>query len=219
MSLLSSHRVRGISAIGVSIACLVAAVAMASPAQAAIGVDLNASDTTITEGESVTLSWTSTDAIDLVAGGSWSGNKATPAGSEVVTPAGSGTFTYTLLATDADGRESSDEINIIVEADEVPANPMTVINGCDAVTFTNNTDGSLEIQYLWYDELSEETTEGGFTLAAGATDEIPREGPGGVWETSVASGDLNVPQNCDDAGVDDSDNATDHPEVAPVAGA
>ena len=222
MSVLSSRHTRSIGAFSASLAIVLAALVAASPAQAAIGVDLNASAATITEGESVTLSWTSTDAIDLVAGGSWSGNKATPAGSEELTPA-AGTYTYTLLATDENGREDTDEVTVVVEAAEPAADPLTVVNSCDAVTFTNTTDRALHVQYLWYDEQSEETTGGDFTLAAGATEQLTRSGPAGVWnvtevgdpETSLQDGNLQEPQNCGDVDNDDSDN----PKALPVAGA
>src|SRR5690349_14020030 len=77
----------------------------AAPAQAAVGVQLVASDTTITLGDSFNLSWTSTEAVTLTASGSWSGDK-TPvaAGSDTITPGTTGDLTYELLATDENGR-------------------------------------------------------------------------------------------------------------------
>ncbi|WP_332644910.1 hypothetical protein [Aeromicrobium sp.] len=105
----------------------------AAPAQAVITVDLTASETTISLGDEFDLSWTSTDAITpLVASGDWSGDKDTPAGSEPVTPPSIGTFTYTLLATDENGREATDTVTVeVVNAPITPA-PVT-FDGCEVI--------------------------------------------------------------------------------------
>ena len=128
---------RSFSAFAATLALTISGLAFASPAQAAVGVDLSVTDTTITEGESVTLSWTSTEAIDLVAsGGGWSGNKANPAGSESVTPSAPGDVTYTLTATDENGREAADSVTVTV-APAAPAgitpNPVTFPDPCTVV--------------------------------------------------------------------------------------
>ncbi len=127
---------RRLSAFAATLALTVSGLAFASPAQAAVGVDLNANDTTITEGESVTLSWTSTDAIDLVASDGWSGNKTSPAGNEVVTPTTTGDITYTLTATDENGREAADSVTVTVDP-AAPAgitpNPVTFPDPCTVV--------------------------------------------------------------------------------------
>jgi hypothetical protein len=136
MSTLVSRRARRLSSFGAAFALVISALAFASPAQAAVGVTLDVNDTTITQGESVTLSWTSTEAIDLVASGQWSGNKANPAGSEVVTPAAVGDFTYTLTATDENGREATESVTVTVAA-AAPAGitpaPVTFPDPCTVV--------------------------------------------------------------------------------------
>lgn len=136
MSMLITRRARSLSSFGAAFALVISVFAFASPAQAAVGVDLNVTDTTITQGESVTLSWTSTEAIDLVASDQWSGNKANPAGDEVVTPAAAGDFTYTLTATDENGREATDSVTVTVApagpADITPA-PVTFPDPCTVV--------------------------------------------------------------------------------------
>lgn len=114
---ITTHRARRLSTFAASLGLLAGSLLVASPAQAAVGVDLSASSTTITEGQSVVLSWTSTDAVTLDASNAWTGSK-TPvdAGSESVTPDDAGTFTYTLLATDENGREATDSVTVTVEA-------------------------------------------------------------------------------------------------------
>ena len=126
MSTLLTRRNRRLSSFAAAFALVVGGLAFASPAQAAVGVDLTVSDNTITEGESVTLTWTSTEAVDLVASGQWSGNKTTPASNEVVTPAATGDVTYTLTATDENGREAADSVTVTVEAAPTGITPAAV---------------------------------------------------------------------------------------------
>jgi hypothetical protein len=142
VSLTVNHRNRRFSSFGASLALFIGALVVASPAQAAVGVDLSVNagaSATITEGDSVTLSWTSTEAVDLVASGSWSGNKTAPAGTEVVTPTATGDFTYTLLATDMNGRESTDSVTVTVEPAapvDITPTPVTFPDECTVVVPT-----------------------------------------------------------------------------------
>jgi hypothetical protein len=305
MFVLRSRRARRISSFGASIAIVVAGLVVASPAQAVVGVDLSVDDTTITVGDSVTLSWTSTDAVDLVAGESWSGNKTVPDGSEVITPGVAGTFTYKLLATDVDGREATDEVTVTVAAPApitpnpvtfpdactiaIPSTPhvkyfldgadgasnelsagtypgyqtgpetpvtiravadegytlakgavdewdytasrscfvigpklVTATATCGTITFTNTTDGPLDVLYVSVEDLQ---PEGQFTLAAGAKHKVKTSTPDvgyAVFE-DVDGGEgpiqirlLKVPQDCDDD--DANGNGSSHPTVAPAAG-
>jgi hypothetical protein len=139
VSLITSRRTRRFSSLGASLALFIGALVVASPAQAAVAVDLSATATTITQGDSVTLSWTSTEAVDLTASGSWSGSKTAPAGTEVVTPTTTGDFTYTLLATDMNGREATDQVTVTVEAPapaDITPNPVTFPDECTVVVPT-----------------------------------------------------------------------------------
>jgi uncharacterized protein (TIGR03118 family) len=63
-------------------------------------VTLSVSPTSITAGQSATLTWSSTQAVSCTASGAWSGSEATT-GSQVVTPAAAGSVTYTLTCTGA----------------------------------------------------------------------------------------------------------------------
>ena len=63
-------------------------------------VNLSVSPTSITAGQSATLTWSSTQAVSCTASGGWSGSEAAT-GSQAVTPAASGSVTYTLTCTGA----------------------------------------------------------------------------------------------------------------------
>lgn len=136
MSSTTHTRARRAGSLVAALGVLMGMLLVASPAQAAVGVDLTVGDTTITQGESITLQWTSTEAIDLVASGSWSGNKANPAGNEPVTPAAAGDFTYTLTATDENGREATDSVTVTVAPGPITPNPVTFPDECTVVVPT-----------------------------------------------------------------------------------
>jgi uncharacterized protein (TIGR03118 family) len=63
-------------------------------------VTLSVSPTSITAGQSATLTWSSTQAVSCAASGAWSGSEAVT-GSQAVTPTASGSVTYTLTCTGA----------------------------------------------------------------------------------------------------------------------
>jgi len=133
MSSTTHARARRVGSLVAAFSVLLGMFLVASPAQAAVVVNLEVDDTTITVGDSVTLSWTSTEAVDLVASGQWSGNKANPAGNEVVTPATTGDLTYTLTATDQNGRESIDTVTVTVAPGPITPNPVTFPDECTVV--------------------------------------------------------------------------------------
>jgi Bacterial Ig-like domain (group 3)/Beta-propeller repeat len=65
-------------------------------------VTLAVSPTSITVGQSATLTWSSTNATSCTASGSWSGTQAT-SGTSSVSPSASGTASYALACTGAGG--------------------------------------------------------------------------------------------------------------------
>jgi uncharacterized protein (TIGR03118 family) len=69
-------------------------------------VMLSAQPSTITAGQSATLTWSTTDAGTCTASGAWSGTQAT-SGSEAVTPTAVGSNTFTLNCTGADAASGS----------------------------------------------------------------------------------------------------------------
>ncbi|MDE2218968.1 MAG: Ig-like domain repeat protein [Gammaproteobacteria bacterium] len=69
-------------------------------------VTLSVSPTSITLGQSTTLTWSSTNATSCTASGSWSGTQAT-SGTSSQTPASTGSLSYSLACTGAGGTTSS----------------------------------------------------------------------------------------------------------------
>jgi Lamin Tail Domain len=87
-------------------------------------VDLVAASTTLTQGASTTLSWVTTHAESCVAGGGWSGARATT-GTQSITP--SATTTYTLTCANAAGTATtSDSVSVGVVSGFVPPPTPTV---------------------------------------------------------------------------------------------
>jgi 6-phosphogluconolactonase (cycloisomerase 2 family) len=74
-------------------------------APAAATVTISVSPTTINEGSSATLTWSSTNATSCIASGAWSGTQST-SGSESVSPTPVGSYTYTLACNGAGGNAS-----------------------------------------------------------------------------------------------------------------
>ena len=76
-----------------------------------------AEPSTLTEGESTTLTWSVTGADQCVGEGKWGGNKALQ-GSETLTPDVAGEFLYTLTCVDGDGRTLSASATVKVNASQ-----------------------------------------------------------------------------------------------------
>ena len=123
----TASRAQRSTTVGAVLAMFFGLLMFASPAQAAIGVDVSTTTPSVEVGDTITLNWTSTDAVDLVASGAWSGSK-TPvaAGTENIPATAAGTLTFTLLATDVDGREATDTVNVEVTAAVTEVTPAAV---------------------------------------------------------------------------------------------
>lgn len=80
-------------------------------------VDLSASPTTIAEGESSTLTWSSTDATSCTASGDWSDIRPT-SGTELVSPAV--TSSYTISCENNAGATASADVTVTVEDRTAP---------------------------------------------------------------------------------------------------
>lgn len=81
---------------------------------------ISVSPTTITLGQSATVTWTSN--ASCTASGAWSGTKAA-SGNEMVTPAAAGTFTYTLICSGGGYGESQSRSATLM------VNPVMVVAG------------------------------------------------------------------------------------------
>jgi hypothetical protein len=104
-------------------------VPTSSPAAAAPTVSLSASPSSITSGQSSTLSWTSTNATSCTASGGWSGNLTT-SGMKTVSPTAS--TTYTLSCTGSGGTASaSTTVTVSAPAPTVSisASPTSITSG------------------------------------------------------------------------------------------
>ncbi len=93
---------------------------------AAPTVDLTADRTTINQGESFTLSWTSSNANSCFASNGWSGTKSLT-GSQIITS--SFTKTYTLTCSNSAGAQASDSVAVTVQSLPFPTVDLTVNPG------------------------------------------------------------------------------------------
>lgn len=150
----TASRTRRSAAFGAVLALFFSLLMIAGPAQAAIGVDVSTTTPSVQVGDTITLNWTSTDAVTLVAQDDWSGSKTVPNGTENIT-ATAGTTTFTLLATDADGREDTDTVTVTVTAagpTEVTPEPVTASDECTVLI-----PGTTGVQYTV--TIDDETTD------------------------------------------------------------
>lgn len=132
MSLIIKRRAGRLGSVGASLALVAGALFVASPAQAAVGIELTASDTTVAPGDDVTLSWDATEAVSVEASGEWSGSRDL-SGSEDVTPDTLGDHVYTLTATDAEGDEAVDSVTITVTNDPIVPAAVTFPDECTVI--------------------------------------------------------------------------------------
>lgn len=140
----------------------------AAPVQAATTVDLSVSATTITEGDTITLSWTSTEASQLWAFGDWDAYKGSSSGSQQLTVFGAGTKTYGLSARDANGQPvAEDTVTVTVLPAPITPAPVTFA-GCvvtvpatpNVTYFVDRGDGDIQ-------ELDADTYPASYFFAGG----------------------------------------------------
>jgi uncharacterized repeat protein (TIGR03803 family) len=92
-----------------------ASASLAVSAAPAPTLTLSVSPTSITVGQSVVVTWSSTNATACTASGAWSGTQAT-AGSANETPSATGTATYTLVCSGAVSPAATSSAMVIVQA-------------------------------------------------------------------------------------------------------
>jgi Subtilase family len=94
---------------------------------------LSLGSTSVAEGGSTTITWSTISATACTASGSWSGTLA-PNGSQTVTISGTGTNTYTLTCTNAVGTTASNSVNLT----DVAAVEPTLTLGTSAIYLGNS---------------------------------------------------------------------------------
>src|SRR5882757_489985 len=94
-------------------------------------VTLSIAPTTITLGQSATLTWTTTSASTCSASGGWTGNQNT-SGTQAVTPTSAGNIVYTLACTAPSGSSYSGG-----GGGQTAMNATLTVNAASAFSFTN----------------------------------------------------------------------------------
>jgi hypothetical protein len=156
---------------------------------AAPTVNLSASPTSVTLGQSTTLIWTSTNAVSCTASGAWSGSEAT-SGSLAVTPSAIGSNTYTLSCTDANNFSVSSSAVVTATA-PVPTvtlslNPTAIQSGASAIlswTSTNATSCTASGAWSGTQAISGSVSESP-TTAGAYTYTLVCSGAGGTSNTA-----------------------------------
>ncbi len=106
-------------------------IALAS-AQKAPTVTLSANPSSVTAGDSITLTWSSTDATSCTASGAWNGTQLT-SGSVSETLSATGTATYTLNCSGAEGNATG-TATVTVASASPPAAPTVTISASPTST-------------------------------------------------------------------------------------
>ena len=149
---------------------------------------LNASPATIDEGQSSTLTWSSTDATSCTASGAWSGAKAT-SGSQSVAPGS--TASYTITCTGAGG-STNDSTTVTVNPASAPAptvtlnaSPSTIRKGESTnLTWSSTNASSCTASGAWSGTKATSGSES-VPLSNAATLTLTCSGAGGSASTSV----------------------------------
>ena len=146
-------------------------------------VTIAANPTTLTLGASSTLTWSSTNATACTASGAWAGNKAIN-GNEAVTPAATGSASYTLTCT---GTGGSGNATATVTVNPVGAPAPTVTISASPTTITLGASSTL----TWSSTNATAcTASGGWTgaQAVNGTQAVTPAAPGSAAYTLTCTG-------------------------------
>jgi 6-phosphogluconolactonase (cycloisomerase 2 family) len=138
-------------------------------------VTVTANPTSITEGATTTLTWSSTNAISCTASGAWSGAEAT-SGTTVETPSASGNETYTLTCTGSGGSANA-SATVAVGVPPAPtvsisASPTGItLGGSSSVTWSSTNATSCTASGGWSGTLGTSGTQS-ITPTAVGTDSL-----------------------------------------------
>ena len=114
-----------------------------TPAANPVIVSIGANPTSLIAGETAKLSWSSSNATACQASGAWSGTVAT-SGTQLVTPAAAGSYTYTLTCNGVAGSET-----VVVAAAPTPLptvsmslSPSTILTGQNSTLSWSTTNAT-----------------------------------------------------------------------------
>ncbi len=157
----------------------------ATPPPAPPTVTLSASPSTITAGQSVTLSWTSANAASCALTSGASGFSATAGSQSVTPPATPGSYPYTMQCTNASGVSSApSSVTVTVNAVPVPAPTVNVSANPAAI----NQGQSATITWAATNATSCSMNPGGSSLAANGSQTVAPSSPGVVTYTMTCTG-------------------------------
>ncbi len=99
---------------------------------------LTLSRSSITLGQSSTITWSSANAANCTASGSWSG-PLPASGSQVLTPAGVGSDSYSLACSNAIGTSTATPVTLVVAAPPPPAVPTLTLAAASIIVGNSTT--------------------------------------------------------------------------------
>lgn len=160
-----------------------------SPVETPPTVTLTSNASSVTSGNSVTLTWSSTNATSCTASGGWSGSKAT-SGSASLGPLTTNT-TATLTCT-GEGGTDSDSVSITVTAAPpqptvtLSANPTSVMSGSTSLlTWSSTNATSCTASGAWSGTKATSGTQTTLALTSQSTYTLACSGTGGSALASV----------------------------------
>ena len=172
--------------------------ATATASSGPVIVSIGTSPTTLTVGQSTTVTWTATNAGSCVASGAWSGT-LTVAGTQLVTPTAPGTFTYALTCNGVTGSTSVVVASGVTPLPTVSLSfaPASVQVGQQATLTWSTTDAtSCVASGAWAGNQAPSGSTGVVRTTAGTyTYTLTCTGPGGTASGSVALGVTSLDRN------------------------
>jgi hypothetical protein len=152
------------------------------------GVSFTASATTLTSGDSVTLSWSSSNATTCAAAGGWNGDKGL-AGSETIGPLTSDTaFT---LSCSGPGGSSSQTVNVVVDVPSAPGVSFTAASlsldyaGSTVLSWSADNADSCSANGDWAGQKTTSGSQSVGPLTSTASYGLTCSGPGGSTSETV----------------------------------
>ncbi len=165
-------------------------VTVAVTAAPAPTVTISANPTSLVLGQSTLLTWSSTNATSCTASNAWTGPEAT-SGTLSVTPATTGTVSYTLTCTGAGGSASNTaSVNVTLPAPTVTiaANPSSIdLGSSTTLTWSSTNAGSCSASGAWHGAQPPSGTTGETPTVTGTNSyTLTCNGPGGTASNTAS---------------------------------